>query len=319
MGCCPLGSNAVCCGNGFTCCPQGTICQNSGQSYSVTTKCIDPNTKASKMNGLQICKPGPALPLSPGRNCLVIGDSVSIGYTPYLQKLLNGTDGCFVQHSPFGGDGGAEETAYGAQCLDYFLRSSNGQDIIDRVDLIYFNWGLHNLVGDGGSIVPGQSGHQSEYLPGLETIVNRLTAVRATYGSKLLFGLTSPEMCNARQDAVVRKLNTLAATLMEKEGIPTVDLHAAVVQKCGAPPQQTCLGKHKGGCPHYSPEGYEWIANSTLAPAFLAQLGASNMDVCTGHRCDKAACPCGCECGTKEDPGICYTPTLERGVQDIWM
>jgi len=39
--------------------------------------------------------------------------------------------------------------------------------------------------------------------------------------------------------------------------------------------------------------------------------------VCLGKRCDTAACPCGCECGTDEDPGLCYvpaekTPTLSK-------
>ena len=29
---------------------------------------------------------------------------------------------------------------------------------------------------------------------------------------------------------------------------------------------------------------------------------------CGGHRCDTVACPCGCECGTDKDPGLCYVP-----------
>jgi len=29
---------------------------------------------------------------------------------------------------------------------------------------------------------------------------------------------------------------------------------------------------------------------------------------CSGHRCDTLACPCGCECGTDADPGLCYVP-----------
>jgi len=31
-------------------------------------------------------------------------------------------------------------------------------------------------------------------------------------------------------------------------------------------------------------------------------------DPCSGHRCDQAACPCGCECGNDKDPGLCYVP-----------
>ena len=33
-----------------------------------------------------------------------------------------------------------------------------------------------------------------------------------------------------------------------------------------------------------------------------------NLDVCTGHRCDSSACPCGCECGSPTDPGLCFVP-----------
>ena len=41
----------------------------------------------------------------------------------------------------------------------------------------------------------------------------------------------------------------------------------------------------------------------------LSSGTAAANDVCTGHRCDTAACPCGCECGTAADPGLCYVPT----------
>jgi hypothetical protein len=46
-----------------------------------------------------------------------------------------------VQHSPLDtADGGAEETAYGVQCLDYFLRSPAGVKL--KPDVIMFNWVL---------------------------------------------------------------------------------------------------------------------------------------------------------------------------------
>jgi hypothetical protein len=48
-----------------------------------------------------------------------------------------------VQHAPWDvSDGGAEETAYGIQCLPYFLASPSGIDIAP--DVVYFNWGLHD-------------------------------------------------------------------------------------------------------------------------------------------------------------------------------
>ena len=193
--------------------------------------------------------------------------------TPYVNQLLNGSDGgCMVQHSPYAGDGGAEETAYGWQCLEYFLTAADGGTVLPDLDLVYFNWGLHNLVAPGGRVVPGQSGYSTDYLHFLTKIATRLAQAAKQYGFKLLFGLTSPEMCDAATDAVVVGLNAQAKALMISLDIPTVDLHAAVVGKCGAPPQTECLGEKGGGCPHYSPAGYTWIANSTLAPAFRQLL-----------------------------------------------
>jgi hypothetical protein len=69
---------------------------------------------------------GPPFPLSTTKkNVIIIGDSVSLGYTGSLAKNLS--DIAIVQHAPWSGDGGAEETAYGVQCLDFYLRSPSGE------------------------------------------------------------------------------------------------------------------------------------------------------------------------------------------------
>jgi len=47
----------------------------------------------------------------------------------------------------------------------------------------------------------------------------------------------------------------------------------------------------------------------SLASVLLAVTSVACADVCTGHRCDTEACPCGCECGTATDPGLCYAPS----------
>lgn len=263
-GCCPLGTDAVCCNNTYTCCPSGHVCHDSGSGWRVVTQCIDP-TKNHSQPGIQICKPGPAIPFSKTlKNIVIVGDSVSIGYTPQVAKLM--ADTALVQHSPYAGDGGAEETAYGWQCIEYFLHASNGDEI--KPDLLYFQWGLHNLVPDNASsVVPGQSGYQKDYLPYLKKITQRILKLKAS-GTKVLFGLTSPEMCSKIQDDIVLHLNQQAAALMKDEDIQTVDLHSAVIKKCGPVPQEECLGEKHGGCPHYSSDGYLWIANSTLVPAF---------------------------------------------------
>ena len=72
---------------------------------------------------------------------LAVSDSVSIGYTPIIAESMAKV--ALVQHSPYDHhDGGAEETAYGVQCLDYFLRSPGG--VFLKPDVIMFNWRLHD-------------------------------------------------------------------------------------------------------------------------------------------------------------------------------
>ena len=68
-----------------------------------------------------------------------------------------------VQHSPWGGDGGAEETHYGWECLEYLLSAPDGTP--QRPDVLWWNFGLHNL---NNKTVPGQSGPIAEYAPYVE-------------------------------------------------------------------------------------------------------------------------------------------------------
>ena len=101
----------------------------------------------------------------------------------------------------------------------------------------------------------------SVYAPQLAAITDKLKAYAAKTGAKLLFGITSPMMANARADQVrrqpqpeaqnprvnvrawvcgqdVMELNRRAVEVMAAANVPTVDLHAAVVEKCGPVPQK---------------------------------------------------------------------------------
>ena len=90
----------------------------------------------------QVCKTGANQPFSKVlKNVVIMGDSVSIGYAPKVQIAL--VDIALVQHSPWGGDGGAEETEYGWRCLEYLLRAPDGTPQVP--DVLWFNWGLHNI------------------------------------------------------------------------------------------------------------------------------------------------------------------------------
>jgi hypothetical protein len=72
------------------------------------------------------------------KNVLWIGDSLSLGMIPHVAANLS--DIALVQHAPWGGDGGAEETTYGGYCLDYFLASPSGLAI--KMDAVIFNFGM---------------------------------------------------------------------------------------------------------------------------------------------------------------------------------
>ncbi|EGD77889.1 hypothetical protein PTSG_09523 [Salpingoeca rosetta] len=271
-GCCTM-PNAVCCSNGYTCCPEGTECRDSGTSWDVITSCVPKQVPGGgaaatrqdgAVTGKQVCKIGISRPFNQTKKkCLIIGDSVSIGYTPYVAEQL--ADICDVQHSPNSGDGGACETAYGLQCLEYFLTSSSGHPI--HPDFIMFNWGLHNQVANNATPVPGQSGRQEDYIGPLTAITQRLLQTNAT----LLFAITSPELCSVEQDDIVLRLNKQAIALMRSHSIPTVNLHSAIVNKCGPVPQSECFGQQGCWCPH-CPPGYEWLAQSTISPAIRALL-----------------------------------------------
>lgn len=224
--------------------------------------------------GKATCKHGPPRASADERHrVLVIGDSVSIGYTPFVARALASV--ALVQHAPSGGDGGAEETAYGVQCLDFLLAHPDGAPLI--ADVIVFNWGLHDgpqlfAAPPANVTIPGQEGSMTPYASELRNLTLRLQGFAASAGAKLLFALTTPLLANPRADADVRELNRRAASVMRECGVPTLDLHAAVVGRCGTPPITRCF--NASGCfsPHCAPAGYAWLAESTIAPAIRLLL-----------------------------------------------
>lgn len=108
--------------------------------------------------------PGPELPPSTTLpNCLVIGDSVSIGYTGEAAKEL--VDVCLLQHGPWDvSDGGAGSTSQGQACLENFL-VTQGQESV-KWDVILFNFGLHDLSN--------KSSDEEIYREQLQNITTRL-------------------------------------------------------------------------------------------------------------------------------------------------
>ena len=141
---------------------------------------------------------------------LLIGDSISIGYTVPTQKLLTGT----ANVHRIGENGGP--TTRGLERIDGWLGNS-------QWDLIHVNFGLHDLkrTGDGLNLVP-----LAEYESNLARLIARLKKT----GAKLIWASTTAvpvaEMSPPRSDADVVAYNKAAARVMKKLGVPTNDLYA---------------------------------------------------------------------------------------------
>lgn len=120
----------------------------------------------------------------------------------------------------------------------------------------------------------GQNGPATAYPAQLQALAAQMKKWAAPRGTKLLYALTSAFLCNTTSDGCVVSLNVAAKGIMDALEIPTIDLHAAVVNKCGPAPQSSCFGEAGCFCPHCVAPGYAYLANSTIVPAIKSLLGA---------------------------------------------
>jgi acyl-CoA thioesterase-1 len=185
----------------------------------------------------------PALP-----RVLLIGDSISIGYTlPTRAKLAGKAN---VHRIPTNGG----PTPNGLKNIDAWLGDK-------KWDVIHFNWGLHDLkYHDGkGTIVPVEKGTQQvppeEYEKNLRTLVKRLKQTNA----KLIWATTTPVPPDykGRIPADVPKYNEIAAKIMKEEGVETDDLFTFITPKLAETQNKADV--------HYNAKGYDALAGQVAA------------------------------------------------------
>ena len=153
---------------------------------------------------------------------LIIGDSISIGYTPAVRELLRGKVNL---HRPPTNCG---PTTRGVAEIENWL--GNGP-----WDVIHFNWGLHDIAymtADGERVDPPQGQHQvpaDQYEQNLNTLVQRLKQTDA----KLLWCATTPvpEGASFRKVGDEVEYNAIAQKVMRAHGIPTNDLYAHALKR----------------------------------------------------------------------------------------
>ena len=156
----------------------------------------------------------PALP-----RVLIIGDSISIGYTLPLRAALKGIAN--VHRPPTN----CAHTWKGLEDIDQWLGEGEW-------DLIHFNWGLHDLKyvdADGKLALPPEGKQVStvgEYEENLEKLVLRLKQT----GARLIWRPTTPvpEGSQGRIPADLPKYNKAAREVIDRHGIEVDDMNSFI-------------------------------------------------------------------------------------------
>lgn len=148
---------------------------------------------------------------------LLIGDSISIGYTVSVRELLKGKAN--VHRIPVNGG----PTRNGMANIDKWLGDG-------KWDVIHFNWGLHDLkhMPDGKRQVEIE-----EYEKNLRQLVDRMQQT----GAKLIWATTTPvpegPLNPPRTFGDVAIYNDLAAKVMKEKGVAINDLNEWITPRLG--------------------------------------------------------------------------------------
>ncbi len=170
----------------------------------------------------------PALP-----RVLLIGDSISIGYTPPVRQHLR------EKANVFRPPANCQHTGFGLANLNQWLGTG-------RWDVIHFNWGIwdtHYLnrqsgqlirTADEGTLAPDQMRIRydlDQYRDNLAKLVARLKQTNA----RLIWASTTPVMFRkGERFEDIRRYNDAAAAVMKENGIAIDDLYAFTLPHAAA-------------------------------------------------------------------------------------
>lgn len=159
---------------------------------------------------------------------LLLGDSISIGYHPFVREAL-GRD--MIIARPMSAAGRAENcagTTLGVAEIDRWLGMYGG-----HWDVIHFNWGLHDLkrvVAETGANSNKPTDPPQADLATYEGQLRQIVARLKQTGATLVFATTTPVPAQGlqpwREEADVLRYNEVAVGIMRENRIPVNDLHA---------------------------------------------------------------------------------------------
>ncbi|MEJ7693552.1 SGNH/GDSL hydrolase family protein [Daejeonella sp.] len=179
---------------------------------------------------------------------LIIGDSISIGYFPFVKEALK--DKGVLYHNA----GNAQSSTNGTNRIKNWLGE-------EHWDVIQFNWGLWDIAYrlpalTGTGVLDKNKGKLTtppeEYKANMEKLIAELEKT----GAKLIFVNTSyvPRNEPGRHFADAKKYNRIAEKLARRHGVTITDLYKPSV-KIHA---ELGLGTDNV---HYSMEGYKKLSN----------------------------------------------------------
>jgi len=172
---------------------------------------------------------------------LLIGDSISIGYTPAVRELLKGIAN--VHRIP----DNAGTTTRGVAMLDEWLGKA-------KWDLIHVNFGLHDIARDNKG---ASRTSQTDYETNLRTLVSRLQGT----GARVIFATTTPvpdaNVTPSRRNDDVLAYNQAARNVMQEFGVPVNDLYPVAFARLSELQQPANV--------HFTPDGYRALAERVAA------------------------------------------------------
>lgn len=296
---------ALTCPTGWTCCkmpttlvcadtsPPCTSCPDCCHSYLNATQCAachaskcgastlgdagcHANASATWTPYTEYCC-GRGLPKAASTtlpNCLLIGDSVMHGAASLVIAALAGE--CETQIF-VGNDAAGEAACWGAASAEAATGAPVGFDVI------HYNEGLHSLYPRTNTT--DTSGTHWAGVLANWTEVLRLPGPGGARPPSLIYSPMTPMMaqrvCNPPGVPAhnVEALNALALATVRAKGVPVNDLYDVIYSACGSHDYTNCSlcdNEANNFCPeyttaggrcgfHYVSQGYELLANSTVA------------------------------------------------------
>lgn len=181
------------------------------------------------------------------KDVLIIGDSISIGYTPFVKEDL--ASKANVVHNY----GNARYTGNGVDSLTNWIGTTNW-------DVIHFNFGLHDLCYRSATKNRDKiHGKLTTTLEQYEVNLQRIVDILKQTNAKLIFATTTfvPNNEPGRFAEDVDKYNTVAIKVMKKNNIQINDLYYISIK----------VHKEYGNGNsdvHYSKKGYKLLSEPVI-------------------------------------------------------